>query len=93
MKVGKPQLRGFFTKTLFHRGIRINERYLKMTKTQLLVPRKTRNVSAKQYLNEAKKASVNNNIQSVTFLPPVIGSSGYGSFQITYKTPQLCPLR
>ncbi|MDY2947058.1 MAG: hypothetical protein SOS93_04385 [Mannheimia varigena] len=64
-----------------------------MTKTRLLVPRKTRNVSAKQYLNEAKKASVNNNIQSVTFVPPTIGSSGYGSFQITYKTPQLCPLR
>lgn len=61
-----------------------------MTKTRLLVPRKTRNVSAKQYLNEAKNTSVNNNIQSITFVPPTFGSSGYGSFQITYKMPQSC---
>lgn len=64
-----------------------------MTKTHLLVPTKVRNVSAKQYLNEAKKSNVNNNIENVTFVPPKIGSGGYGSFQITYKTPQLCPAK
>lgn len=63
-----------------------------MTKTALLVPKKVRNVSAKQYLNEAKKSLVSNNIENVTFVPPKIGSGSYGSFQITYKTPQLCPV-
>lgn len=60
-----------------------------MTKTKLLIPTKVRNVSARQYLNEAKRNSVNNNIESVRFIPPTIGSSDYGSFQITYKTPVL----
>ena len=64
-----------------------------MTKTQLIIHKKVRNVSAKQYLNEAKKSAVSNNIQDVTFIPPKIGSGGYGSFKITYKTPQLCPVR
>lgn len=64
-----------------------------MTKTQLLVPQKVRNVSAKEYLNETKKSISSSNIQNVTFVPPKIGSSGYGSFQITYKIPQLYPLK
>lgn len=65
-----------------------------MIKTQLLVPQKVRNVSAKQYLNETKKSiSSSSNIQNVTFVPPKIGSSGYGSFQITYKIPQLCSFK
>lgn len=69
------------------------EGILIMTKTKMLVPKKVRNVSAQQYLNEAKKSAVNNNIQSVIFNPPKIGSGNYGSFQITYKIPQLCSVK
>ena len=61
-----------------------------MTKTLLLTPKKVRNVSAQEFLNEAKKSTVNNNIESIQFVPPSIGSSGYGSFQIKYKMPTLC---
>ncbi|UXN34357.1 hypothetical protein N8E86_09920 [Avibacterium paragallinarum] len=64
-----------------------------MTKTPLLFPRKVRNVSAKQYLKEAKRSTSNNNIENVVFIPPKIGSGDYGSFQITYKMPQLCPVK
>lgn len=60
-----------------------------MTKTLLLTPKKVRNVSAQEFLNEAKKSTVNNNIESIQFVPPRIGSSGYGSFQIKYKMPTL----
>lgn len=63
-----------------------------MTKTLLLTPKKVRNVSAQEFLNEAKKSTVNNNIENVQFVPPKIGGKGYGSFQIKYKMPTLCQI-
>lgn len=64
-----------------------------MIKAQLLTPKKFHNVSAKEYLKETKNPKVADNIENVVFIPPEIGSNGYGTFQITYKTPQLCPVR
>lgn len=61
-----------------------------MTKTLLLTPKKVRNVSAQEFLNEAKKSTVNHNIENVQFVPPKIGGKGFGSFQIKYKIPTLC---
>ena len=58
-------------------------------KNTILTPTKTRKLSPKQYLAEVKKSIASNNIDSVTFIPPKLGSSGYGSFQVTYKIPVL----
>lgn len=63
-----------------------------MTKIPLLIPKTVRNLSVKEYLKETKHAHSANNIERVAFVPPRIGSSGYGSFQVTYKTPKLCPI-
>lgn len=60
-----------------------------MMKNSILTPTKTRKLSPKQYLVEVKRNSVSNNIDHVTFIPPKLGSNGYGSFQVTYKIPVL----
>ncbi|MGC7560887.1 hypothetical protein [Pasteurella sp. PK-2025] len=60
-----------------------------MMKNTVLTPIKTRKLSPKQYLAEVKRNSVSNNIDHVTFIPPKLGSKGYGSFQVTYKMPVL----
>lgn len=58
-------------------------------RTVLLTSTKTRNLSPKQYLLEAKKNKALNNIECVKFIPPRANSQGYGFFQVTYKMPVL----
>lgn len=56
--------------------------------TDILVPKKVRQLSAQDYLKEMNAAS-KRNIKRVRFVPPKIGKEDFGHFEITYKTPVL----
>lgn len=55
----------------------------------ILVPTKKRTLSASQYLDDIKqRADV---ISQVSFIPPKIGSQGFGKFCVEYDMPILLP--
>mgnify|MGYP000907144754 CR=1 FL=1 len=54
-----------------------------------LIPHKERTTDAQGYLAEIEKDRKHGNIESVRFIPPVIGGQGFGHFKIRYKTPVL----
>ncbi len=45
------------------------------------------NLSAYEFLTTVKRNP--ENIKSVSFVPPVIGGKGFGSFDVQYNTPRL----
>jgi hypothetical protein len=55
-----------------------------------LVPVSTERMSAKKFLATSKHSD---NIASVCFVPPRIGSSGFGQFEVTYKSAMLRHVR
>ncbi len=59
------------------------------SRRKILTPKKVRNISAFELLEEVKKGSTKTNIKAVCFIPPKLGTKGYGSFNVTYKVPQL----
>lgn len=59
----------------------------KKSKTPILVPKRERIVSAQNYLQEI--ATHQDNIKEVAFIPPKLGSRGFGSFRVRYDTPVL----
>lgn len=54
----------------------------------ILMPKKVVYLSVDRYVKEIVNTQ-NNNIEHVVFIPPVIGSSGFGEFKVTYKNPVL----
>ncbi|TNH02201.1 hypothetical protein FHQ26_11715 [Testudinibacter sp. TR-2022] len=55
----------------------------------LKTPVKARYLSPKGYLKDVELNRKNNNIDSVVFIPPEIGKSGFGRFLVKYKIPVL----
>lgn len=47
-------------------------------------------VSPKELLNELKDSD---NLKSIDFIPPKIGSKGFGKFKVSYNTPVLINLK
>lgn len=59
----------------------------KKPKNPILIPKRERIVSARSYLQEI--ATHQDNIKEVVFVPPKLGSRGFGSFRVRYDTPVL----
>lgn len=59
----------------------------KKSKNPILIPKRERLVSAESYLQEI--ATRQDIIKEVEFVPPKLGSKGFGSFRVHYDTPVL----
>lgn len=57
--------------------------------SKVLTPKRVRELSARDYLKEITERRYEDNVKRVRFIPPKIGRSDYGHFEITYKTPIL----
>ncbi|WII95961.1 hypothetical protein LU276_03875 [Moraxella haemolytica] len=58
-------------------------------KKTVLIPKKERLLDAKTYLAEIQCRQ--DIIDDVQFIPPKLGSKGFGSFRVSYSTPVLLP--
>ena len=52
-------------------------------------PVQSAHLTAEKLILEIRNRSKRSNIKKVSFVPPVVGSTGYGMFEVTYKTPVL----
>lgn len=59
---------------------------MKSFNSMLLRPIKTERLTAIKFLEISEKS---NNIEKSRFIPPKLGSKGFGKFEVTYRIPEL----
>ena len=57
-----------------------------MSKSKFYEVKSERLVSPRELLDELKDSD---NLKSIDFIPPKIGSKGFGKFKVSYNTPVL----
>lgn len=57
--------------------------------SKVLTPKRVRELSAREYLQEMADTRYKNNVRHVRFVSPKIGKADFGHFEVTYKKPIL----
>ncbi len=58
-------------------------------KMEKLIAMRTQRLSSAEYIEKVKTATNRNNIKNVRFVPPVLGSNDFGSFEVEYKRMEI----